>query len=74
MEGTAIAFTLCGGIIILVMGLGFFGVWNQLDRLEKDVDRPWSTTDEDLQQSFDMEPHMEKIVIRYGGNEQELFR
>ena len=73
MEGTAIAFTLCGGIIILVLVLWFFGVWNRLVRLEKDVDRAWSNIDTVLQQRFDMIPNMVKIVMQYTGHEKEIF-
>ena len=73
MEGTAIAFTLCGGIIILVLVLWFFGVWNRLVRLEKDVDRAWSNIDTVLQQRFDMIPNMVKIVMQYAGHEKEIF-
>ena len=73
MEGTAIAFTLCGGIITLVLVLWFFGVWNRLVRLEKDVDRAWSNIDTVLQQRFDMIPNMVKIVMQYTGHEKEIF-
>ena len=73
MEGTAIAFTMCGGIILLVLVLWFFGVWNRLVRLEKDVDRAWSNIDTILQQRFDMIPNMVKIVMQYVGHEKEIF-
>ena len=73
MEGTAIAFTMCGGIILLVLVLWFFGVWNRLVRLEKDVDRAWSNIDTVLQQRFDMIPNMVKIVMQYAGHEKEIF-
>ena len=73
MEGTAIAFTMCGGIILLVLVLWFFGVWNRLVRLEKDVDRAWSNIDTILQQRFDMIPNMVKIVMQYVDHEKEIF-
>ncbi len=73
MEGTVLAATLCGGIIVLAIIFWFFSTWNRLVRLEKDVDRAWSNVDTVLQQRFDMIPNMVNIVKGYASHEKEIF-
>ena len=62
MEGTDIAIYLGLAIFALIIVGWFFGTWNRLVRLEKDVDRAWSNIDTLLQQRYDMIPNMVNIV------------
>lgn len=73
MEGTVLAATMCGGIILLAIVAWFFSTWNRLVRLEKDVDRAWANIETMLQQRYDMIPNMVKIVKGYAEHEKEIF-
>ena len=73
MEGTDIAIYLGLAIFALILVAWFFGTWNRLVRLEKDVDRAWSNIDTLLQQRYDMIPNMVNIVKEYADHEKEIF-
>ena len=73
MEGTDLAIYLGLAIFVLIIVGWFFGTWNRLVRLEKDVDRAWSNIDTLLQQRYDMIPNMVKIVKGYADHEKEIF-
>jgi len=73
MEGTVLAATMCGGIILLAIVFWFFSTWNRLVRLEKDVDRAWANIDTLLQQRYDMIPNMVNIVKGYAAHEKDIF-
>ena len=73
MEGTDLAIYLGLAIFALIIVGWFFGTWNRLVRLEKDVDRAWSNIDTLLQQRYDMIPNMVKIVKGYADHEKEIF-
>ena len=73
MEGTDIAIYLGLAIFALILVGWFFGTWNRLVRLEKDVDRAWANIDTLLQQRYDMIPNMVNIVKEYADHEKEIF-
>ena len=61
------------GVVVVVLVVAFFGIYNSLVRLRNRADNAWAQVDVQLKRRYDLIPNLVETVKGYAAHEQSTF-
>lgn len=61
------------GVVVVVLVVAFFGIYNSLVRLRNRADNSWAQVDVQLKRRYDLIPNLVETVKGYAAHEQSTF-